>query len=143
MNKEKLALLAVIVPGATVVALGIFFFSPSLAQAYSVDTVATPTAIGQNYDFGNSFKNLVSPFTSFFNNMKTTNGTISISVGSSTTVNVDTQPYVNRFDSWFYGFTGVNIVAFTNGVTSFFSWLFDALHGVVIWIASLFGGMIK
>ncbi len=130
---------------------------PKEAYAYAVGPVA-PSAnssgapIGQGYNFTNSFKNLVSSFTSFFNNIKSTNGTVSIAgnpagasngVPPGVTVTVDWRSYLARFDAWFFGATGVNIGGLTDFILNMFSWLFGALQGVVVWIAGFLTGAIR
>jgi hypothetical protein len=124
-----------------------FIFSPSRAAAYEVGpTEPSSSSQSGSYDFGSSFQNLVSPFTNFFNSIQSSGGTVSISANSTipgATISVNTQPYVNQFDSWFYGFTGIHIESFTNAAVHFFVWLFGALAGVVTWIAGLLKGIVK
>jgi hypothetical protein len=151
MNKFFTTFLAVTASGATMIALAVFIVSPLRAEAYSVGPIEPSTgtssdAVVGSYDFGSSFQNLISPFTNFFNSMQSTGGVISVGGGtaaSGVTVSVNTQPYVNQFGSWFYGFTGVHIEAFINGVINFFGWLLGVLNGVIVWIAGLFKGIIK
>lgn len=130
---------------------------PGKAYAYAVGPVSPSsggqgTPIGQGYDFTNSFQNLVSSFTSFFNDIKATNGTVSLSGNSAGTANglppgvtvtVDWQFYVSRFDAWFYGATGVNIEWLTGFIIHFFTWLFGALQGIVSWIVGFATGAIR
>ena len=159
MNKTFPAFVASVVAAMPLVVFVVFAGAvPGKAYAYAVGPVS-PSAnnsgapiIGQGYDFTNSFQNLVSSFTSFFNNMKNTNGTVSISGSSAgtsnvvpqgVTVTVDWQSYFSRFDAWFYGATGVNIGGLTNFVIHFFAWLFGMLQGVVVWIANFLTGAIR
>ncbi len=158
MNKTFPAFVASVIAAMPLVVFIVFVGAvPKEAHAYAVGPVA-PSAnnsgapIGQGYDFTNSFQNLVSSFTSFFNNIKSTNSTLSISGNSAgtsngvpqgVTVTVDWQSYLSRFDTWFYGATGVNIGGLTNFVINFFAWLFGMLQGVVAWIANFLTGAIR
>jgi hypothetical protein len=152
MNKFFTTFLAVTASGATMIALAALVVSPLRAEAYAVGGPVAPSAQSNDlsgavstYDFGSSFQNLVSPFTNFFNSMQSSGGVISIGGGNAApgvTVNVNTQPYVNQFDSWFYGFTGVHVEAFINVVIHFFEWLFVVLNGIIVWIANSLKGVI-
>jgi hypothetical protein len=132
----------------------VFVISPLRANAYAVGPVEPSTqnstsssgAVVGSYNFGSSFRNLVSPFTNFFNSMQSSGGVISVggnNAASGATVSVNTQPYVNQFESWFYGFTGVHIEAFINVIIGFFGWLFGVLDVVIMWIVGLLKGIIK
>ena len=159
MNKKLSAFVASF---ATAIMTVVFFVIigsiPGKAYAYAVGPVPPPSAdgsaapIGQGYDFTNSFQNLVSSFTSFFDNIKATNGTVSVSGNTmgtpnglppGVTVTVDWQSYVNRFDTWFYGVTGVNIEWLTGLMIRFFGWFFGVLQGIVTWVAALATGAIR
>lgn len=159
MNKTFPAFVASVAAAVPlVVFVALVGVAPKEAHAYAVGPVSPPSVgnsgapIGQGYDFTNSFQNLISSFTSFFNNIKNTNGTVSIAgnptgvsngVPPGVTVTVDWQSYVSRFDQWFYGATGVNIGWLTGFIIRFFAWLFGALQGVVTWIAGLATGAIR
>ena len=162
MNKLFSTFFAVAVSGATMIALAIVIISPLRADAYAVGGSSAPLPVLNSgissgsgssgtigsYDFGSSFQNLVSPFTNFFNSMQSSGGNsgtgvVSVGGGSAApgvTISVDTQPYINQFDAWFYNITGVHIEGFTNFVIHFFGWLFGVLGGIIIWIAGLFKG---
>jgi hypothetical protein len=161
MNKFFTTFLAVTASGATMIALAIVIISPLRANAYALGGSSAPLPVLNSdissgsasgtigsYDFGSSFRNLVSPFTNFFNSMQSSGGTsgsgvVSVSAGSAApgvTIRVDTQPYINQFDAWFYNATGVHIEGFVNFVMNFFGWFFGVLGGIIIWIAGLFKG---
>ncbi len=148
MNKIFSVFLATVASGAATIALAVFLFSPLRAAAYAVGP-AVPSAPTGSYDLGSSLGNLISPFSNFFNNIKNTNGTVSIGGGSvngapsGVTISVNTQPYINQFDSWFYGFTGVHIEGFTNAAVHFFQWSFTTADAVVVWIAGTLKGTVK
>ncbi|MDR3581848.1 MAG: hypothetical protein P4L67_01070 [Candidatus Pacebacteria bacterium] len=152
MDKRYPVFLATAASGTTALALAIFLFSPLKVHAYAVGPV-TPSASSssssssiQNYDFGSSFQNLISPFTGFFNGLQSSGGVISVGGGTGSTavtVTVDTRPYVSQFDSWFYGYTGVHIESFTNAVMNFFGWLFSALGSAAVWLSGSLKGFIK
>jgi hypothetical protein len=115
--------------------------APSSDAAASVDASST-AGPAQNYNFNNSLQNLISPFQNFFNSVKVTgNIPFNINTGSNTSPNisigVDYQQYINQFNTWFYGATGVQIQGLTSGVVSFFSWVFAAANAAVNWIAGL------
>lgn len=154
MNKFPRMFFAVTASSATVATMlsVVFLFSPVRTEAYATGPV-TPSASSSSlastsngFDLAGSLKGLISPFTSFFNSIQTTGNTISIAAGNATsgvTVTVDATPYINQFDTWFYGFTGVNIQVYTTAIHHFFVWLFGALGGIVTWVTSSLKGSVK
>lgn len=150
MNKPSSVFLAVAVSGATTIALAAILVLPLRAQAYAIGPVA-PGAMSSgsidSYDFGNSFQNLVSPFTNFFNNIKNVGGsTFSVGGGSiapGVTINISAQPYVAQFEAWFYRVTGIHIDGYVVIAIRFFGWLFGVLDGIVVWLANTLKGNIK
>lgn len=166
MNKRPLAFFAAhraSVFAFLMLAGAVFAFSPMQASAYAVGgggtsygsgpvaptTPATggPGAIGQGYDFNSSFNTLISSFTTFINNIKATNGTVTLggpssgSVGNvglpaGVTVTVDTQPYVMQFDAWFYNLAGVHVAGLLDLVIHSLLWIFGVLMQIVAWIAA-------
>ncbi len=132
-----------------VLLIAIAGFAAPKARAYALEPLppaANPgAAIGQGYNFSNSFQNLISSFTAFFDNMKNTNGTVSITGGSAggsgipngVTVTVDWRSYVQRFDVWFYNATGVQIQWLTTFIVNIFAWIVGTLQGIATWVAGI------
>lgn len=109
------------------------------------------TSVGssQGYSFGNSFGNLTSPFQNFFNSMKGGNAHIPVNmniggnnVSSTIIIGINVQQYIHQyvqqFDAWFYGLTGVHIEWLINLIIGIFYWIFHVADSIVRWIAGLF-----
>lgn len=123
---------------------------PSAGGSSSATGQGPAAPIGQGYNFPDSFSNLVSSFTSFFNNIRSSSGNLSIGGNSAgiaigtaagngmmpaVAATVNWQSYLNGFNEWFYNATGVRIDGFTNFIVHFFGWLFGWLQGIAVWIA--------
>ncbi len=149
-NPAFFAKLAIVIPVAGILILAAASGTTPRAHAYALGPTAPAAnpgaAIGQGYNFSNSFQNLISSFTTFFNNIKSTNGSVSVTGGGSAgapgvpsgvTVTVDWRSYVQSFDVWFYDATGIQIQGFTNFVADVFAWIVGALQGLAAWVAGI------
>ena len=140
----------VIFHGAILGAVAIFvFFNIQQARAYAVGTSSAPAGTG--YDPGSSLQNLVSPFTSFFNNLKWNNNTtINVNNPGTNWPTVNITPVVENsfegiisgwftgFDAWFYGLTGVQLSGIFFVILNVISWTLGVAQKVVDWLLGLF-----
>jgi hypothetical protein len=144
--------------GGTIAALIAIFISSTLffatptAHAYAVGTVpSNPTPSVGTYDVGNSFQNLISPFTGFVNNLKWNNNTTISSGGHAQTYpTVNLTPVVasgvqnilgqwaSEFDNWFYGITGIQLSGILLVLLNAISWTLGLAQQVVNWLLGLF-----
>jgi hypothetical protein len=145
--------------------IAVFVFSAAFAapqaQAYAVDSVSgagstpslTTTGVSNgSYDFGNSFQNLVSPFTGFVNNLKWNNGTTTINTNgvsfSWPTINVTPvskntfqstlSQWFGEFNTWFYSVTGIQLSGILAALLNLFSWVLGLAQQAVNWLLGLF-----
>jgi hypothetical protein len=154
---------------ATVGVVAIFVFFGAMmsvsvphARAYAVGSVPADAGAGagtsSSYDAGNSFQNLVSPFTGFFNSLKFNNDTtiningVNNAVGGAgfswPTVNVapvlestvqnTLSQWFSQFDNWVYGATGIQLSGIMVAILGVFSWALGLAQQAVNWLLGLF-----
>ncbi len=140
------------VPQAHAYAIG------SVSPAASMPSLTTTGTGGTSYGIGNSFQNLISPFTGFINSLKFSNNTPINPSGMSTGINGTsfTWPTTNltpvlessvqntlsqwfsQFDNWFYGVTGVQLSGIMVAILGVFSWALGLAQQAVNWLSGLF-----
>jgi hypothetical protein len=153
--------------GTIVAAIAIFisfgiFVAPQ-AHAYAIGSTSTsitpdtgtnggPSAGGgSGYNAGDSFQNLISPFTDFFSSLKFNNNT-TINTGGPTsgfpTVNLTPvmsngvqnllSQWLSEFDNWFYSVSGVQLSGIFQVLLNAILWTLNLAQGVVNWLLGLF-----
>ena len=128
------------------IAVFLFLATPPQAHAYAMSS-----AVGGNYNIGDSFQGLISPFSGFIDNLKWNNNT-TINVGgtSSTWPTVKMTPVLQSgvqnilgqwfgdFDNWFYGLTGVQLSGISLVVLNALLWTLALAQTAVSWFVGLF-----
>lgn len=149
---------------ATTFALVAAFVSaaPQAALAYAVGPTAGSTgsagAPAANYDIGNSFQNLAAPFTGFLNSLKWSNATPipslnmnggtggGIGTGGFTMPSVSGSPqlqallmgWLQQFDNWFYGISGVHVAPIVFVILNAIAWTLGLAQQAVNWLLGAF-----
>ncbi len=140
-------------------AFGGIFAAPQ-ARAYAVGSTGSGGGItagstdlsGGNYNIGNSFQNLISPFTGFINSLKlnnnttvNTNGmpgatwpTVNMTPVLETSVQNILSQWIGQFDNWFYSVTGIQLNGILVALLNLFSWALGLAQQAVNWLLGLF-----
>ena len=130
MKQQRVISFTTVIPSVIAVFLFSIAFAAPQARAYAIGSTTgsaasagSGSAAGSSYDVGNSFQNLISPFTGFIDQLKWNNNTTINPSGASGTIppasNLapvaasDVQnmlgKWFSQFDNWFRGVTGVQL----------------------------------
>lgn len=122
----------------------------SMPSTPSMPIINSINSTDYNFDFGNSFQNLVSPFTSFIDSLKWNNTTFNASGGTSALPTINLTPtlesgiqntfsqWLSEFDNWFYGISGVQLSGIFYALLSVTAWALGLAQQVVNWLLGFF-----